>query len=739
MKKKQILSLLLALVMALSLAACGEAVPNNEPAKQEADMSNVEMLPDEEPAAEPQTETVTVKEEDTFLYDVDKQLDLIKSKLDELKQVETELPWYYTVVDLNRDGNIEFIAASQHPTERKTNLKMWTVNEDRTTLTECQLVKEEDESFPDIAKDSADTYFVESTGAYHYMFLDYVPLSDFDVYAVKSSFNLSANALNYASYGVEHVVVENGKRTVTHTDMEGKNITAEQFNRAEEETFQDAIRSTTNFEWMTAADLNKDDALRSSFEVFMGLRKQTQRNPVPQPKALSDEALQQTAQQQKPEQPKYLTITKNPTTESKRSGESATYMAAANVYDSLTWTFVAPNGKQYTPNDFARNYGAGIYGANSTTLSVTNVGYSMNGFGVYCTFYYKGQTARTTTALLWVANPNPVTPSRPTTESGEYKGTVIDYSYSTITVQVGGGNVCYVPRSVCMVVGDIYMGAPATVCWTRTNNNITYTYCEVEGNIPEPEPTFGSMAGTAYHDTAETVYVVLKNGVGYHLPGSIVTIVGGNEIEGASCVAYYEGEVSESTIYYLEINGYDNKDEEEGQYGDPLEGLDIWICPICWETNLDTDTCWCCTYVKGETEEQYWKRIGEADGWDDPEPIEQHNEWLCPVCESNNVDVTVCWSCGYPQGTDAEAYKMQIWGGYAGSNYYENESDNTWTQQEGDMIVTYNGDQPLYAVDVPLEAPPPEVPQDNNVEEPPVVEAPPAEEPFVDDGIPADG
>ncbi|MBO5544200.1 MAG: hypothetical protein J5949_06160, partial [Oscillospiraceae bacterium] len=56
--------------------------------------------------------------------DVDVQLSLIHSKLDGMMQTDSQLTWYYSVTDLDRDGNLEFVAASLHPKDRSTNLKV---------------------------------------------------------------------------------------------------------------------------------------------------------------------------------------------------------------------------------------------------------------------------------------------------------------------------------------------------------------------------------------------------------------------------------------------------------------------------------------------------------------------------------------------------------------------------------------------------------------------------------------
>ena len=117
---KKAFSFLLALVMLLSVGLFGGAAAQAD-------------------------NTATVAGE---VSDVDAQLALIASQTEKLKQDESKINWFYTVTDLNHDGSLEFIAASLHPLDRSTNLRVWEVSKDPKTLTELSLNQEEDESFP---------------------------------------------------------------------------------------------------------------------------------------------------------------------------------------------------------------------------------------------------------------------------------------------------------------------------------------------------------------------------------------------------------------------------------------------------------------------------------------------------------------------------------------------------------------------------------------------------------------
>ena len=108
--------------------------------------------------------------------DIDLQLSLISSQAEKMKQTDGLVRWFYTVTDLDHDGNLEFVAAAQHPQDRSTNLKVWEVGADRKALTECRLDIDADESFPDLLTDTADTYHNTETDTWSYVLNDNIVL-----------------------------------------------------------------------------------------------------------------------------------------------------------------------------------------------------------------------------------------------------------------------------------------------------------------------------------------------------------------------------------------------------------------------------------------------------------------------------------------------------------------------------------------------------------------------------------
>ena len=587
--------------------------------------------------------------------DIDAQLGLIQSKLDTLKQNDGGT-WYYTVADLNHNGCLEFIAAHQHKIDRSANLKVWEVSADGSTLNECTLDKDPEESFPDILTDSTDTYHDPVTDTWSYMFYDNIMLSPREVYTSKSAYHLKDGVVGYAAYAVEHTVSENGVRNVSHTDANGITISPEQYNAAGVEAFAGAERSNTSFDWIKAEDLGQLSRLADSYAVFTGRKAPTEVFPVPKIEVVDQPAAPAAPAEPIPTltpasaaapaqntQPLYLSVTKNSTNESKNEGGTAVFVSCANAFESLSWTLVAPNGGEYTVANFRNVFPrANISGEYSTTLNIGNVDKDMNNWGAYCTFYYKGQTARTSTAYMYVSGK-----AQPKTiPSGTYSGTVVDWAFSTVTLSIEGVNAT-ISWDICDVVGDLYYGAPAWVTWNGSN----ITYCYIQGSKAAPQPSSGAMSGTIYSDTASTVYVVLQNGTGLHLSAWLVNWVTGSVLDGASCTVYYSGYPSESTVYQIDVYGYEqpssgsvNGTAYEGGGGFAINcdnGVqvfaDSWLCNV---SGTFVDGSRCTVYYNGS------------------------------LSNANIYQVDIYGS--YDQGGWAGSnYYDQ--GGWAGSNYWENE------------------------------------------------------------------
>ena len=354
----------------------------------------------------------------------------------------------------------------------------------------------------------------------------------------------------------------------------------------------------------------------------MGQKAPTEIFPVPKPVALNappadggadaaPAAIAAPAATPAPVEQVYLTITKNPTNENRTEGDTAYFVSAASAYESLSWTFVSPDGGQYSASNRQSLWG-GIGGQNTTTLSISNVNTNMNGWGAYCTFYYKGQTASTTTAYMYISAKPQGAPA------GNYGGYVTDWNYSTITLNIENTVTVQVPWSICNVEGDINYGASASIYWDGKN----VTWCYIKGVSPAPQPVYGSMSGTAYSGGGGYA-INLSNGTQVYVDAWKCN-VSGNFYEGASCVVYYTDYPSNDNIYSCDIYGstyYDQGGWAGSNY------------PYGWDDN---------DYTYGNTFVYDLHNAYNSDG-------STYNTVTCPNCGREvSMAYDDCPYCGFP-------------------------------------------------------------------------------------------
>lgn len=327
------------------------------------------------------------------LHDAEAQINLIIENINDMRQDTDEKSWRYAVTDLDHNGRLEFLAASEHDQNHSTTLAAWEISKDLGTLKSCSIDLPADESFPDIISSSADTFYDEQNGLWNYLFYDNIVLSDKEAYAIKCSVTLDRGSISYTQYAIEHIQVSN----ITYTDNEGTPISQEAYDSAGIDAFHDMPRSSTNLDWFTYADA-VPERIRDSYAVFCGEKAPTQVIPEPTPTPTPVPT---------PDPNILLMITKNPTNVYCHEGESAYFLATSNVWTSLRWTFITPDGETFSIDEMNEMFQTiAFYGDDSPTLTVDYVGDVLDGYGVYCTFYYYGQIARSSIAYL-IINPWP--------------------------------------------------------------------------------------------------------------------------------------------------------------------------------------------------------------------------------------------------------------------------------------------------------------------------------------------
>ena len=558
--RKKLLSFLLAMVMVFALAAGGTqmALADTQTAEQ-----------------------------------ADAAINTIFATMNSFRQAGTSAAWRYAVTDLDHNGRLELVAAALHPVDRSNNLKVWELSADNSSFNECRTIVPEGESFPDILSNSADTFYDAGTDSWYYIFLDHIMLSESDVYDVVCSVNLKNSAVGFTQHAISHTEVVNGFMSTAYMDTNGIKISPDVYNDAGVNAFANAARSSTNFGWFKFEDATDASFLKDSYAVFTG-EKEADKSTSPKPSVTPTVAVpvqtqtpQATAAPKPNPAPTYLTVTKNPTNENRKTGDTALFVANATIFDSLTWTLVAPSGGEYSVQNFRSVFpGSTVSGEYSTTLSVGKIQADMNGWGAYCTFYYNGQTARTSTAYINVTNK-----AQPRTDQDVYgsaSGTAYHDTAFTEYIVLQNGVTAHVDGRLCNILyGDYVDGCSCTVYYVAHPNGTYDIYSvDIYGKsspyVPptsKPQPTYSSMSGKAYSGGGGFA-INLSNGTQIYVD-SYKCNVSGTFYEGCDCTVYYtqysDGsyDITSVDIYggaydggYAGIHYYDN------EYGTYFENYD---------------------------------------------------------------------------------------------------------------------------------------------------------------------
>ena len=509
------------------------------------------------------------------------QIATIYATLDSLKQTANGDVWRYAVTDLNHNGCLEVVAASLHA-DYASNVKIWELNADGSAFQELRVNVPEGESFPDLIADSADTYFDAAGNTWTYIFHDKIVLSAQDVYTVICAVTLKDGALSFQQLAIEHAEVVNGRMNTSYTDNNGFTVSADAYNAAGVNAYAAAQRSSTSFGWFRIEDVTEVANLSNSYAVFTGekeLEKSTPRPtaslPSAAPVATAAPVQQQAAPAAANTRPAYLSVTKNPTNENRKQGDRALFVANANAYDSLMWTFVSPNGGEYSVENFQSYFGSTVSGNYSTTLAISNVKADMNGWGAYCTFYYNGQTARTSTAYLTVKGGGTSTSTNSSNVYGSISGTVYDTWSNVYRIYLANGTSVQVSRSKCNVVyGDLVDGCSCTVYYVAYSSG-SYDVYQVD--------IYGDTS-TGYVDT---YYYAID---GYDPYAYSYSYYDYNSYDGYVDPDYYAIDGYDPYAYsdnYYDYNSY------EGGYA----GSSMVTCPNCGnQVQSAYDTCPYCGY-----------------------------------------------------------------------------------------------------------------------------------------------
>ncbi len=313
------------------------------------------------------------------------QIYLILAQFDSLKQDGGSDAWLYAVTDLDHNGRLELIAA---PAQGGMQPCVWEAGTDGKTLSACTIGRTGDQPFPAITVNNADTYYDQASDTWHYAFNAHSEVSANEVYDSKCAVSLVNGAVSSEVFATSHSTFSNNAVNVAYTGKDGAAITGDAFNAAADAAYPGAVKCSTNFYWFQASEANASK-LMDSYAAFKGAL--LSQKPSPAAGAA-------------PVAGNFLTITKNPTNESRAIGDTAWFVAEASGWTGAEWTFVSPAGQSYPASGFLSLFPAArVNGSDTGSLSISNVSAEMTGWGAYCTFRGNGgQTARSNTAYMYV-------------------------------------------------------------------------------------------------------------------------------------------------------------------------------------------------------------------------------------------------------------------------------------------------------------------------------------------------
>ena len=506
---KKVLALLLAAVMLFALCACG---------------TTVQLTPSEETAAPAVVETAApvVAQPTAAPSATETQLDLIFSNLSQLQLSSGSGDVWCTVTDLDHNGLLELISACYDSTSLVTTARICEVNSGYNGFNEASQTLPSSNSFPDIISQSASCFNDTASGTWYYIFKDVVRNGTSESYTSQCSISLKNSALSVACYGTEKTYVLNGNQVVEYTDAQGNNVSPDEY-MALAGSFSSYAASSVNFDWFKAVEASSVSRLTTSYNVFCGNASPTVVTPV----ATS------TPQIVTP----YLMITKNPTAEYNHTeGDTVYFVAAADNWDTVYWTFIDTVGNQYNASQVSSIYGVGIDGANGTTLTIYNIPLSLNGWRVFCTFKGNGQMDSTTPVGIGV-NAKPVYNSM--------AGYVTDFLMSSVTITLNNGTQVQVLKDICQVYGgDLNYGCSCTVYYTGYTPSSDSIYSvSIQGE--QPQPQYQSAHGTlGERETMSTCPIYIDGCAGDTLWVSLDYIFpqGSDLYAGRGCTVYYYGD-----------------------------------------------------------------------------------------------------------------------------------------------------------------------------------------------------
>ena len=172
--------------------------------------------------------------------EVSEQLDLIADHADIWSlSYDFNLPWGYTVTDLDHNGRYEIISASVQGTGFYTDIKIFEVSEDGTSLNEVEQERPDYDSAPDIMTDRVKVFHDADAGRFYYIFTDMIRNGYAEFYENKRAVRLEDGVWKETALAYKSVLFSDPEHsTESYKDASGAEITEEAYLTAEDDYFK---------------------------------------------------------------------------------------------------------------------------------------------------------------------------------------------------------------------------------------------------------------------------------------------------------------------------------------------------------------------------------------------------------------------------------------------------------------------------------------------------------------------
>lgn len=228
-------ALLCALMLAASAAGC---VKEQEPAATGAVS-----------AADAQD---TVSAADAFDVAVPDQLQLISESFADWCPIDDGCEYSFAVTDLNQNGRVELIVATNQGTGLYTYADIREVNESGDGLDLLPSPLGEGDAYPDFILDTMPVYYNEASDEYLYVCDDVVRFSAFSSCVAREVMSFDpTGGVGLATYAIQLTEAdENGDPVVSYTASDGETaITEEEYNTCVENDLSAHRSGTATFKW----------------------------------------------------------------------------------------------------------------------------------------------------------------------------------------------------------------------------------------------------------------------------------------------------------------------------------------------------------------------------------------------------------------------------------------------------------------------------------------------------------